>query len=249
MPCTARRADHGSDDLRHHLVPPFRPSPGPLTSTYGRIAGGGSRAVPVSALHVASRHTGWRGSSGERSIEAIRAPIVVGLSGGREGKEAKECSPMLVEKVREAPPLLDILDRVLDKGIVIDMRSAWSVGGVELFTIQGLMVVASIDTHVLRADVIGKIVGRPAARPFSPRLTPTAGGPWSCHPTRRPAHPHALSRASSRRRRSREETRGAAVRGEPRSEGLGRYRVCSAVSRHSCPPDRCAARPTVMQVT
>jgi hypothetical protein len=131
---------------------------------------------------------------------------------------------MLVEKVREAPTLLDILDRVLDIGIVIDVRSAWSVGGVELGTIQGLMVVASIDTHVLRADVIERIDGRPAARPFSPRLTPTAGGgvrsPVSvnapdpiCPLCSNSITPGTATRHAGRRFHMREETRAAAVRG------------------------------------
>src|SRR5262245_34816431 len=79
---------------------------------------------------------------------------------------------MLVEKGREAPTLLDILDRVLDKGIVIDGWSVWSVAGLELFQVQVLMVVASIDTHALHDEAVGRILGRPAVRPFPPSLNP-----------------------------------------------------------------------------
>ncbi len=51
---------------------------------------------------------------------------------------------------REATTLVDVLDRVLDKGIVID---AWVLlVGVDLLSIEARIVVASIETCLNYAD-------------------------------------------------------------------------------------------------
>jgi gas vesicle structural protein len=43
---------------------------------------------------------------------------------------------------------IDVVDRVLDKGIVIDSWMRVSVGGIDLITIEAHLVVASIDTYL-----------------------------------------------------------------------------------------------------
>ena len=50
---------------------------------------------------------------------------------------------------------IDVLDRVLDKGIVIDGWGRVSLVGVDLITIEGWVVVASIDTYLQHADSLG----------------------------------------------------------------------------------------------
>jgi hypothetical protein len=56
------------------------------------------------------------------------------------------------------------MDRVLDKGIVIDYHARIFVLGIDLLTtIDARIVVASIDTYLVRADVIrgaGVVAGR-----------------------------------------------------------------------------------------
>jgi hypothetical protein len=53
--------------------------------------------------------------------------------------------------------MIDVIDRVLDKGIVIDYWARVSVLGVDLLTgIEARIVVASIETYVQYADRIGK---------------------------------------------------------------------------------------------
>ena len=42
--------------------------------------------------------------------------------------------------------LVDVIDRVLDKGIVVDASMRISLGGIDLITIEACLVVASIDT-------------------------------------------------------------------------------------------------------
>jgi hypothetical protein len=52
---------------------------------------------------------------------------------------------------------LDVLDRVLDKGVIVDYGGRVSLLGVDLLTIiEGRAVVASIDTHLRYAEPIRK---------------------------------------------------------------------------------------------
>lgn len=51
--------------------------------------------------------------------------------------------------------LIDVLDRVLDKGIVIDGWARMSLVGIDLITVEMNVVVASIDTYIRYADVLG----------------------------------------------------------------------------------------------
>jgi hypothetical protein len=59
--------------------------------------------------------------------------------------------------------LIDVLDRVLDKGIVIDAWVRISLVGIDLITVEARVVVASIDTYLKYADAVGLtgIVSRP----------------------------------------------------------------------------------------
>jgi hypothetical protein len=57
----------------------------------------------------------------------------------------------------------ELVDVILDKGIVIDVWTRISVLGLELLTIEARMVVTSVETYLRYADAIGRIV--PAASP------------------------------------------------------------------------------------
>jgi gas vesicle structural protein len=56
-----------------------------------------------------------------------------------------------------------VLDRVLDKGIVIDAWVRISLVGIDLITVEARVVVASIDTYLKYADAVGLVglVSRP----------------------------------------------------------------------------------------
>lgn len=43
---------------------------------------------------------------------------------------------------------LEVLDRVLDKGIVVDGWVQFSLGGIDLITVEAHVVVASIQTYL-----------------------------------------------------------------------------------------------------
>jgi gas vesicle structural protein len=70
---------------------------------------------------------------------------------------------MAVERGSGTSSLIDILDRVLDKGIVIDAWVRVSLVGIDLLRGQARIVVASIDTYLKDSETAGQI--EPAARP------------------------------------------------------------------------------------
>jgi hypothetical protein len=74
---------------------------------------------------------------------------------------------MAVERAPGGTSLIDVLDRVLDKGIVIDAWVRISLVGIDLITIEARVVVASIDTYLKYAEAVGLTppVSRPALIP------------------------------------------------------------------------------------
>jgi gas vesicle structural protein len=61
---------------------------------------------------------------------------------------------MAVERAAAAASLIDVLDRVLDKGIVIDAWVRVSLVGIDLITVEARVTVASIDTYLRYSDVL-----------------------------------------------------------------------------------------------
>ena len=61
----------------------------------------------------------------------------------------------VVERTAGGSSLIDVLDRVLDKGIVIDAWVRISLVGIDLITVEARVVVASIDTYLRYADALG----------------------------------------------------------------------------------------------
>jgi gas vesicle structural protein len=71
---------------------------------------------------------------------------------------------MPVERAAGGTSLIDVLDRVLDKGIVIDAWVRVSLVGIDLITVEARIVVASIDTYLKYSEAVGQSgpVSRPA---------------------------------------------------------------------------------------
>lgn len=70
---------------------------------------------------------------------------------------------MPVERAPGGASLIDVLDRVLDKGIVIDAWVRVSLVGIDLITVEARIVVASIDTYLKYSEAVGQVL--PVARP------------------------------------------------------------------------------------
>jgi hypothetical protein len=87
---------------------------------------------------------------------------------------------MHVERTSATSNLVDILDRVLDKGIVIDAWVRVSLVGIELVTVEARVVVASIATYLGYADALSDLRQVGAAQPGYPVSTVGKSFPtWS----------------------------------------------------------------------
>jgi hypothetical protein len=64
---------------------------------------------------------------------------------------------MPVEHASAANSLVEVLDRVLDKGIVIDAWVRVSVVGIDLITVEARIVVASINTYMKHFDTLDSL--------------------------------------------------------------------------------------------
>jgi hypothetical protein len=71
-----------------------------------------------------------------------------------------------VERAPGGTSLIDVLDRILDKGIVIDAWIRISLVGIDLITVEARVVVASIDTYLKYAEAVG--ITAPASKPQPP---------------------------------------------------------------------------------
>jgi gas vesicle structural protein len=59
---------------------------------------------------------------------------------------------------RPAPSsLADVIDTILDKGLVIDIYVRVSLVGIELLTIDARIVIASVDTYLRFADAVNRL--------------------------------------------------------------------------------------------
>jgi len=80
--------------------------------------------------------------------------------------------------------LVEVLDRVLDKGIVIDAWVRVSLVGIDLVTVEARVVVASIATYMQFSEVVGTssmsaaLAGNTSWAPLpSSVTTPNGSGP------------------------------------------------------------------------
>src|SRR5438445_9198707 len=96
-----------------------------------------------------------------------------------------------VERAPGGTSLIDVLDRVLDKGIVIDAWVRVSLVGIDLITVEARIVVASIDTYLRYAEAMG--ITAPVARPPSLAASREELAPGEVIAER--PHPHERSRA------------------------------------------------------
>jgi hypothetical protein len=117
--------------------------------------------------------------------------------------------PATTSVVRRPPgssSLYDILDLILDKGLVIDAYARVSLIGIDVVTIDARVVVASVDTYLRFAEAVDRL----AIHDEGTGLVEIMSG--------------AASRGRGRRRRDTDEGRGVLTRAKEavaeRVEGL-----------------------------
>ena len=62
---------------------------------------------------------------------------------------------MSVQKSTDSSSLAEVIDRILDKGIVIDAFVRVSLVGIEIITVEARVVIASVDTWLRYAEAVG----------------------------------------------------------------------------------------------
>jgi len=61
----------------------------------------------------------------------------------------------MVEKAMASTSLVEVVDRILDKGIVIDAWARISLVGIEILAIEARVVIASVETFLKYAEAVG----------------------------------------------------------------------------------------------
>jgi hypothetical protein len=62
---------------------------------------------------------------------------------------------MAVEKTNSSSSLVEVIDRILDKGIVLDLWARVSLVGIEILAIELRLVIASVETYLKYAEAVG----------------------------------------------------------------------------------------------
>ena len=62
---------------------------------------------------------------------------------------------MAIETVNSSSSLAEVIDRILDKGVVIDVWVRVSLVGIELLVVEARIVLASVDTYLRYAQAVG----------------------------------------------------------------------------------------------
>ena len=71
----------------------------------------------------------------------------------------------MVNQGPDSSSLAEVLDRVLDKGVVVDVWARISLVGIEILTIEARVVIASVDTFLHYAEEITKVEQAALAAP------------------------------------------------------------------------------------
>ncbi|MEH7012466.1 gas vesicle protein GvpJ [Neobacillus niacini] len=66
-----------------------------------------------------------------------------------------------IQKSVDSSSLAEVIDRILDKGVVIDLWARVSLVGIELLTIDARIVIASVDTWLRYAKAVGLLKDHP----------------------------------------------------------------------------------------
>ncbi|TKK87777.1 gas vesicle protein [Herbidospora galbida] len=83
-----------------------------------------------------------------------------------------------VQKGSSGSGLADVIDTILDKGLVIDAYVSVSLIGIEILSIDARIVVASVDTYLRFAEATGRLDLTKSRKPGLPEVVQsvTSGG-------------------------------------------------------------------------
>jgi hypothetical protein len=64
---------------------------------------------------------------------------------------------VVIQHPGEEPSLVDVLDRVVDKGIVIGAWTSVSLSGIDMITIESRVMVGSFDTYLSYSEPLRRL--------------------------------------------------------------------------------------------
>jgi hypothetical protein len=102
---------------------------------------------------------------------------------------------IVLERVAGNSSLIEVLDRVLDKGIVIDAWVRVSLVGIDLITVEARVVVASIATYLQFSEVVGTFSSSASAS-STESSAPLLSGITTPNGAGRPGRKEAVARTS-----------------------------------------------------
>ncbi|UUX93043.1 gas vesicle structural protein GvpA [Methanoplanus endosymbiosus] len=69
----------------------------------------------------------------------------------------------MVEKMNSSSSLVDVVDRILDKGVVVDAWVRVSLVGIELIAVEARVVISSVETWIKYGEAVGLLAEEVAA--------------------------------------------------------------------------------------
>jgi gas vesicle protein GvpA/GvpJ/GvpM family len=69
-------------------------------------------------------------------------------------KVERKATTLPAETPSSGASMIDVLDHVLDKGIVIDAHVRVSLAGIDLITVEARVLVASIETYLQHSEAV-----------------------------------------------------------------------------------------------
>ena len=130
--------------------------------------------------------------------------------------------------------LYDVLELILDKGLVIDVFVRVSLIGIEILTIDARIVIASVDTYLRFAEAVNRLDLMSTETQGLPELMEgiTEGGASSktkgcCREPKRPCSATKRRRKKTKGTRARNVPAGAAapIRRRPNADAAARHRA------------------------
>ena len=104
---------------------------------------------PVSSFFLIVSHLEFSWYSNFREGSRLPQRLVCKIFGFEKGRES-----MAVEKSAASSSIVEVVDRILDKGVVIDVWVRISLVGIEILTIQARVVIASVETFLKYAEAL-----------------------------------------------------------------------------------------------
>lgn len=89
------------------------------------------------------------------------ATQVVGMPNNKSGmdklrfSDREDITMAKIAKSTDSSSLAEVVDRILDKGIVVDVWAKVSLVGIELLSVEARVVIASVETYLKYAEAIG----------------------------------------------------------------------------------------------